>query len=134
MLENQETNLQTETEATQEKKPCNLKVPGIIVGSIVLAMITINIIPPAPVVENNPFVVEKGALPMIAAHRGGSINDPENTLKAYRNSVANYDIDIIESDLWLTKDNKLIYNHDSRINRTTDVELRTGEKKRSPCQ
>ena len=130
MLENQETNLQTETEVTQEtqeKKPCNLKVPGIIVGSIVLAMLVINIIPPAKVIENNPFVVENGALPMIAAHRGGSINDPENTLKAYRNAVANYQIDIVESDVWLTKDNKLIYNHDESINRTTDVVSRTGK-------
>ena len=105
-----------------------LKVFGIVVGSIALAMVVINVIPPAKVIDENPFITETG-LPMIAAHRGGSINDPENTLKAYRNSVANYNIDIVESDVWLTKDNKLIYNHDSKINRTTDVVQMTGEDK-----
>ena len=105
-----------------------LKVLGIVVGSIALTMAVINIIPPAKVIDENPFISETG-LPMIAAHRGGSINDPENTLKAYRNSVANYNIDIVESDVWLTKDNKLIYNHDSKINRTTDVVKMTGEDK-----
>ena len=34
-------------------------------------LLVINIIPPKENVKENPFLVEKGALPMIAAHRGG---------------------------------------------------------------
>lgn len=43
----------------------------------------INIIPPKKTVENNPFLVKKGQLPMIAAHRRGiavqywTINDAD---------------------------------------------------------
>lgn len=58
---------------------------------------------------------------MIAAHRGGSITNPENTLKAYKTAVNEYKIDIVESDLWLTKDNHLVYNHDGYIDRTSNV-------------
>ena len=84
-------------------------------------MLTINLIPPKKNVENNPFIVKNGELPMIAAHRGGGENNPENTMMAFRKAVTEYDVDIIESDLWLTKDEHLVYNHDSKIDRTCDV-------------
>ncbi|MBQ2738339.1 MAG: glycerophosphodiester phosphodiesterase, partial [Clostridia bacterium] len=41
---------------------------------------------------------------MIAAHRGGGECNPENTLLAFREAVMTYRVDIIESDLYLTKD------------------------------
>ena len=41
-----------------------------VLAAVVLFFAVINIIPPKKNVENNPFVVEKGELPMIAAHRG----------------------------------------------------------------
>ena len=123
-------NQQEENTEVKQKKPLRkLKIFGIVVGTIAALMLTINIIPPAKVIKDNPFIA-KGDLPMLAAHRGGSINDPENTLKAYRNAVKNYNIDIVESDLWLTKDGKLVYNHDSSINRTSDVEEITGSDKK----
>ena len=58
---------------------------------------------------------------MIAAHRGGGKNNPENTMKAFVSAVTFYNVDIIESDLYLTKDNKLVYNHDSYIDETCNV-------------
>ena len=42
-----------------------------ILGGIILFLVVINVIPPKHNVENNPFIIEKGELPMIAAHRGG---------------------------------------------------------------
>ncbi|MBQ9965387.1 MAG: hypothetical protein IJP22_01495 [Clostridia bacterium] len=98
-----------------------LKIIGIILVAIVLFMATINIIPPAKNVESNPFVVEKGELPLVAAHRGGSINNPENTMLAFREAVKTIGIDIIESDLYLTKDGYLVYNHDEYIDETCNV-------------
>ena len=95
------------------KKYKCLKITGIVIGSIVLVMTAINLIPPKKNVETNPFVVEKGGLPMIAAHRGGSNNNPENTMLAFRRAVSEIGVDIIESDLYLTKDGYLVYNHDS---------------------
>ena len=103
------------------KKHNGLKVFGVILAVIALFFIVINIIPPKKNVANNPFVVAKGQLPMIAAHRGGGDNNPENTMLAFREAVNNIGIDIIESDLYLTKDGYLVYNHDSYVDETCNI-------------
>lgn len=103
------------------KKHKKLKIFGIIVLAIFVFMVIINIIPPKKNVENNPFVVGKGELPMIAAHRGGGENNPENTMLAFREAVNTIKVDIIESDLYLTKDGYLVYNHDAYIDETCNV-------------
>ena len=103
------------------KKHKGLKIFGIILAVIVLFFAVINIIPPKKNVENNPFVVEKGELPMIAAHRGGGDCNPENTMLAFREAVRTIGVDIIESDLYLTKDGYLVYNHDSYVDETCNV-------------
>ncbi|MBQ6706422.1 MAG: hypothetical protein IJN07_02790 [Clostridia bacterium] len=103
------------------KKHKGLKITGIILAAMVLFFAVINIIPPKKNVENNPFVVGKGALPMVAAHRGGALNNPENTLLAFREAVETIGVDIIESDLYLTSDGYLVYNHDSYIDETCNV-------------
>ena len=104
-----------------KKKHKALKVLGIILGAIVAFMLVINVIPPKRNVKENPFIVGKGELPMIAAHRGGGDNNPENTMLAFREAVKNIGIDIIESDLYLTKDGYLVYNHDSYIDETCNI-------------
>lgn len=104
-----------------KKKHTALKVIGIIVATLVLFFVVINVIPPKKNVENNPFIVGKGELPMIAAHRGGGENNPENTMLAFREAVTTIGVDIIESDLYLTKDGYLVYNHDSYIDETCNV-------------
>ena len=103
------------------KKRRGPKIFGIIVAAILLFFVVINVIPPKANVENNPFVVEKGGLPMIAAHRGGGACNPENTMLAFREAVKTYKVDIIESDLYLTKDGYLVYNHDSYIDETCNI-------------
>ena len=103
------------------KKHKALKIMAIIVASIFLFMLIINIIPPKKAVRNNPFVLEKGERTMIAAHRGGSVSNPENTMLAFRQAVNTFKVDIIESDLYLTRDGYLVYNHDSYIDETCNV-------------
>ena len=98
-----------------------LKTIGKILAVVFGFLLIINIIPPKKNVENNPFVVAKGELPMIAAHRGGGDNNPENTMLAFREAVNTIGVDIIESDLYLTKDGYLVYNHDSYIDETCNV-------------
>ncbi len=97
------------------------KILGIILAAVVVFFATINLIPPKKNVESNPFVVDKGKLPMIAAHRGGGANNPENTMLAFREAVQTIGVDIIESDLYLTKDGYLVYNHDDYIDETCNV-------------
>ncbi len=98
-----------------------LKITATVLLALILFWTVINIIPPAKNVESNPFVLKKGELPMIAAHRGGSINNPENTMLAFREAVNSIGIDIVESDLYLTKDGYLVYNHDAYIDETCNV-------------
>ncbi|MBI2027705.1 MAG: glycerophosphodiester phosphodiesterase [Deltaproteobacteria bacterium] len=54
----------------------------------------------------------------IIAHRGGSLEWPENTLLAFENSAPF--VDAIETDLHLTKDGEIVLIHDPTVNRTTD--------------
>ena len=98
-----------------------LKVIAIVLASLIAFLAIINIVPPRKNVKNNPFVVGKGELPMIAAHRGGGDCNPENTMLAFREAVKTYGVEIIESDLYLTKDGYLVYNHDSYIDETCNV-------------
>ena len=98
-----------------------LKILSIILAVIVVFFVIINIIPPKKNIETNPFLVKEGQLPMIAAHRGGSMNNPENTMLAFKEAVSTIGVDIIESDLYLTKDGYLVYNHDAYIDETCNV-------------
>ena len=105
----------------------------IIIGCVAAVIGTfeavVNIIPPKKVIENNVFIKDpKANRPMLAAHRGGSLNNPENTLKAFKAAVNDYGNDIIESDIWLTKDGKIVFSHDKSIDRMSDVALFDEEK------
>ena len=56
--------------------------------------------------------------PLAAAHRGHSIEYPENTMEAYRKAIE-LGIDMIECDVNITRDGKLVMMHDSTLDRTT---------------
>jgi glycerophosphoryl diester phosphodiesterase len=56
---------------------------------------------------------------LIAAHRGLSESVPENTLEAFRRSIAR-GVPIIELDLRVTADGELVVLHDRTLDRTTD--------------
>ena len=101
-----------------------LVVLGCIFALVGTFLVVVNIVPPSKVMENNVFIKDKDAnKPMLAAHRGGSLNNPENTLLAYRKAVSDFNIDIVESDIWLTKDEKIVFSHDGTIDRMSDVKL-----------
>ena len=103
------------------KKHRILKIFACILTVLILFFAVINLIPPKKNVESNLFIVSDGELPMIAAHRGGGVSNPENTLLAFREAVNTIGVDIIESDLYLTKDGYLVYNHDSYIDETCNI-------------
>lgn len=58
---------------------------------------------------------------MVASHRGGYLGTPfpENSLSAIQNSL-DFGVDIIEIDIRITKDNKLVVIHDKLLDRTTN--------------
>jgi glycerophosphoryl diester phosphodiesterase len=51
---------------------------------------------------------------------------PENTLEAYRGTVA-LGVDVVEPDCWLTRDGALVCLHDATVDRTTDGSGNTAE-------
>jgi len=56
----------------------------------------------------------------IIAHRGASGYAPENTLASVRKALEYPEIDIIEIDIHLSKDEKIMVIHDPDLQRTTD--------------
>ena len=58
-------------------------------------------------------------MPRVVAHRGDSINFPENTLEAFISGV-DMGIDVIETDVHLTKDGHVVIWHDPTLERNTD--------------
>jgi glycerophosphoryl diester phosphodiesterase len=56
--------------------------------------------------------------PLIVAHRGDSARFPENTAEAFRGAVE-AGADMVELDVQLTKDGKVVVLHDATLDRTT---------------
>lgn len=67
--------------------------------------------------STNPWLREYR--PLSVAHRGHSIAYPENTLEAYRKAIE-LGVEMIECDVNITSDGKLVMMHDSTLDRTTN--------------
>jgi len=75
-----------------------------------------------------PFLEHSGVLAF--AHRGGALEAPENTMRAFEYAVG-LGYRYLETDAYATRDGVLISFHDDRLDRVTDakgkVELATSE-------
>ncbi len=101
----------------------------LIILIIAIFITIINLIPPKHVIEENPFITVEDK-PMVVAHRGGKVLNPENTIKAFDACMTEYDVDVLEMDLCLTKDKELVIIHNMYINSYCDVEEVTGNTDR----
>jgi glycerophosphoryl diester phosphodiesterase len=68
--------------------------------------------------DPNPWLMH-GADPLNFAHRGGVTDFPENTLYAYA-EAARAGADVLEMDVYQTRDNQLVILHDLDVDRTTN--------------
>lgn len=72
-----------------------------------------------------PFLLEEGLRrnrynrPLIIAHRGYSTKCPENTLVAFK-AAMDVGVQMIELDVMLSKDRKVVVIHDATLERTTN--------------
>lgn len=57
--------------------------------------------------------------PLLIAHRGGSLEAPENTMASFRHAVE-VGMRSVELDVQMTRDGALVVIHDSTLDRTTD--------------
>lgn len=72
----------------------------------------------------NPWL--RAPRPAVIAHRGDSLNAPEQTLTAYR-LAAERGAEMIEADVHRTRDGHLIMLHDATLDRTTSGHGRVAE-------
>ena len=61
----------------------------------------------------------KNYRPLVMAHRGDSANIPENTVQSFEDA-RKLKVDVIETDVHITKDNKFVLFHDKSVERTTN--------------
>ena len=59
------------------------------------------------------------SIPMLIAHRGGSLEAPENTMAAFRHAVE-LGMRFVELDVQMSSDGELVVIHDETVDRTTD--------------
>lgn len=64
----------------------------------------------------NPTLLRK---PLLIGHRGVPSLEDENTLESAKKAVA-LGADIVENDIYITKDNHLVIMHDATVDRTTN--------------
>lgn len=82
--------------------------------------------PPAPDLLDRLRDAAREA-PLVVAHRGASEDHPENTLVALRAAVA-AGAQVVEFDVYQTKDGAFVLMHDATCDRTTDAVAKLGRK------
>ncbi len=60
-----------------------------------------------------------GQPPLVIGHRGASGHAPENTMASFKKALE-YNVDIIELDVQLSKDGEVVVIHDPKVDRTTN--------------
>ena len=58
-------------------------------------------------------------LPFAISHRGGALENPENTLAAFEDTLS-LGYKVIETDLRVTRDSILVIHHDETLQRSAD--------------
>lgn len=117
---------------TKKASKKGLKITLVIILSFIAVFVISEIISvnwhsnPSKIVENktdNPHIISNGA-PQISAHRSGGGIAPEETMMAFKNCAesTDFEIDLFEFDLHITKDNALVLLHDDTLDRTSDSE------------
>ena len=83
--------------------------------------------------HTNPFISSDGST-QISAHRCGGGIAPEESMAAFKNCIEspNFNVDVFEFDLHITKDNVLVLLHDDTLDRTTDSKEVFGVSKARP--
>lgn len=72
--------------------------------------------------------------PLLVAHRGGAKLAPENTLAAFRSAVDEWGADMLELDVRLCRDGRVMVIHDATVDRTTDGTGRVADLTRAELQ
>lgn len=108
-----------ESDEFTEKHPRRNRI---VLLTLLVVAITLNTTYVIKAFNKNPF--DKVAILSdikITAHRGSSLNAPENTMAAFQKAIDDM-ADYIELDVQQTKDGAIIVMHDPNVSRTTGVD------------
>lgn len=86
------------------------KIFYIVIAVFIVVYIVLQIVPYGKNKVDNPFKIEPGSRPLVIAHGGAKLMNPENTWMAYDFAYA-LGVDVLEMDLQITKDNQLVTYH-----------------------
>lgn len=101
---------------TTEKKKRGSQVLKWAVPSLIFFLLAVNLLPVSEIPEKSFF---KNDRPLVIAHQGGELLAPSNTMAAFT-KAANMGVDVLETDLHITKDGFLVAIHDPTVDRTTN--------------
>jgi glycerophosphoryl diester phosphodiesterase len=87
-----------------------------IVAAFCIFLLVINLFPVKQIKQKEFF---KHTRPLVIAHQGGELLAPSNTMTAFTNA-ADLGVDVIETDIHITKDGHLVTIHDPTVDRTTN--------------
>jgi glycerophosphoryl diester phosphodiesterase len=87
------------------------------VTRLVLAVRAVPLLAAAPATAANPW--RQPGRPWNIAHQGGEDEFPSNTLYAFKRARA-AGADMLELDIGVTRDNRIVVSHDTTVDRTTD--------------
>src|SRR4051812_10150915 len=79
----------------------------IIVSAVTIFLLVINFFPVKAIEQKNFFNHNR---PLVIAHQGGELLAPSNTMTAFENA-AKLGVDVLETDIHITKDGHLITIH-----------------------
>ncbi|MFJ5758654.1 glycerophosphodiester phosphodiesterase [Neobacillus sp. NPDC093182] len=102
-------------EKTRRKKTVLLSLK-MIVAAIVIVLLVINLFPVKQIKQKSFFNHNR---PLVIAHQGGELLAPSNTMASFENA-ANMRVDVLETDIHITKDGHLVTIHDPSVDRTTN--------------
>lgn len=93
----------------------------IVILVILAAFAVLYFIPKPQSFEGTNPLRKTGEAPILVAHRGGDGEFPGNTLEAFYNAYSVDERVIMETDINITKDGVLILNHETSLDKRTNV-------------
>ncbi|MFS0779361.1 glycerophosphodiester phosphodiesterase [Neobacillus sp. 3P2-tot-E-2] len=102
-------------EKTRRKKTVFLTLK-MMVSAIIIFLLVTNLFPVKPIKQKSFFNHNR---PLVIAHQGGELLAPSNTMASFENA-ANMGVDVLETDIHITKDGHLVTIHDPSVDRTTN--------------
>jgi glycerophosphoryl diester phosphodiesterase len=88
----------------------------IIFFALLIFLLVVNLFPVKQIKQKGFFNHDR---PLVIAHQGGELLAPSNTMTAFANA-AEMGVDVLETDIHITKDGHLVTIHDPSVDRTTN--------------